>query len=234
MIAHDPLHRSGQAELPHPAPTLSKNAPSHEGIRMTNTSRGEPALDITSHAAPWRVVTLTTTAQHRPPQVTHRLTKRAQRRAIHGHPVITEVTEQDRAQVSPLFSNGRVHASPQFLFQSPQLGLPSLPHRLSQYREVALPSFPAAVRKTQEVERLRFAAPALSSILFRKAAKFDDSRFVGMQLESKPRESLAQFCQKPLCFLSMLKSRNEVIGEPEEDYLPARLLPSPLLDPEVE
>jgi hypothetical protein len=99
---------------------------------------------------------------------------------------------------------------------------------------VALPSFPAAVRKTQEVERLRFAAPTLLSILLRKAAKFDDSRFVGVQLESKPRESLAQFCQKPLCFLSMLKSRHEVIGETEEDYLPARLLPSPLLDPEVE
>jgi len=26
MIAHDPLHRSGRAELPHPAPTLGEDA----------------------------------------------------------------------------------------------------------------------------------------------------------------------------------------------------------------
>jgi hypothetical protein len=30
MIAHDPLHRSGQAELPHPAPTLGEDAQAHE------------------------------------------------------------------------------------------------------------------------------------------------------------------------------------------------------------
>jgi len=94
-----------------------------------------------------------------------------------------------------------MHASPQFFFQSPQLSLPPLAHRLAQYREVPLPSFPAAVRKTQEVERSRFAIAPISPILFRIAAKLDDSRLVGMQLEAEPRESLAQFCQKPLCLL---------------------------------
>ena len=94
--------------------------------------------------------------------------------------------------------------------------------------------FAAAVRKTQEVERLRFAVATISSILLRIAAKLDDSRFVGMQLEAEPRESLAQFRQKPLCFLTMLESRHEVVRKADEDYLSARLLPSPSLDPEVE
>jgi hypothetical protein len=121
MIAHDPLHRSGRAELPHPAPTLGEDAQAHERIRMTNTSRRKPSRNIAPHAAPRQVVTLAATAQYRPPQITHCFAKSAQRWAVHGHPVIAEVTQQDRAQVRSLFPNGRVQASPQLFFQSPQL-----------------------------------------------------------------------------------------------------------------
>lgn len=70
MIAHDPLHRSGRAELPHPAPTLGEDAQAHERIRMTNTSRWKPSRKIAPHAAPRQVVTLAATSQYRPPQVT--------------------------------------------------------------------------------------------------------------------------------------------------------------------
>ena len=201
---------------------------------MTNTSRRKPFRNVAPHAAPWQVVTLAATTQYRPPQIAYCLTKGAQRRSVHGHAVITEVALQDRAQIRSLFPQGRVHASPQFFFQSPQLSLPPLAHRLSQYREVPLPGFAAAVRKTQEVERLRFAVAPIPSILFRIAAKFEDSRLVGMQLETEPRKPLAQFPQKPLCFLTVLKARNEVIGKTDEDHLPVRLLLSPSLHPAVE
>jgi hypothetical protein len=97
-----------------------------------------------------------------------------------------------------------VQALPEFFLQNPQLSLPPLAHRLSQYREMPLPSFPAAMGKTQEVKRLRCAATTVSPIFLRKAAKLDDSRFVGVQLKSEPRESFAQFRQKLLCFLLML------------------------------
>src|SRR6516165_10496694 len=43
-IARDPLRRSGQALLTHPAPTLGDNAQALERIGMTNANRGEPAL----------------------------------------------------------------------------------------------------------------------------------------------------------------------------------------------
>jgi len=99
MIAHGPLHRSGQAELQHPAPTLGKDAQAHEKIRMTNTSRWEPSRKIALHAAPRQVVTLAPTAQNRPPQIAHCFAKSAQGRAVHGHPVIAEMAQQDRAQV---------------------------------------------------------------------------------------------------------------------------------------
>src|SRR5262245_15099912 len=120
---------------------------------MTNTRRGKPALDVPLHAVPRHVVTLAAPAQDRTPQVTDCPTKRAQRWSVHGHSVVPEMTQQDRAQVGPLLPNGRVHASPQFFLQSPQLSLPPRAHRLSQYREVPLPSLTAAMRKTQEVER---------------------------------------------------------------------------------
>src|SRR5262249_52135882 len=80
----------------------------------------------------------------------------------------------------------------------------------------------------------RFAAATLLSIRFRKAAKLDDSRFVGMQFKAKPRKPLAQFRQKPLCFMAMLEARDKVIGETHKDYFPTRLLLSPSLNPEVE
>ena len=151
MITHSPLHRAGRAALPHPAPTLGEHAQAHERIRMTNLSRRKPFRNVAPHAAPRQVVTLAATAQHRPPQITDCLAKSAQRRAVHGHPVVAEMTHQDRAQIRSLFPNGRVQASPQLFFQGSQLGLPPQSHRLSQYREVSLPSFPAARRKSRKL-----------------------------------------------------------------------------------
>src|SRR5438309_1132951 len=229
-----PLHRSGRAELPHPAPALGEDAQAHERIGITDIRQRKPATEETPHAAPRQVVALAAMAQGRVPQETHGRAKGHQCRPIHGHSVITKVAQEDRAQIGPLLPNGRVHASPQFLFQGPQLSLPPLAHRLSQYREVPLPCSTAAMRKTQEVEGLRFAVSPVSPIWLRKATKFDDSRLVGMQLEAEPRESLAQFCQKLLCFMAMLKARNEVIGKTNEDYVSVRLPLSPSLDPEVE
>jgi len=60
MIAPDPLHRSGRAELPHPAPTLGEDAQVHERIRMTDRSPRKPAHNIALHAVPLQVVTLAT------------------------------------------------------------------------------------------------------------------------------------------------------------------------------
>src|SRR5215831_10483034 len=127
-----------------------------------------------------------------------------------------------------------MHASPQFLFQGLQLGLLPLAHRLSQDREVPLPGPSANMREAQEVERLRLAFATLPPILFRKTAKFDDARLIGMQLKAKLRESIAQLRQELLCFIPMLKSGHEVIGKANKDDLSARMPLSPLSDPEVE
>ena len=38
MIAYDPLHRSGRAALPHPAPALGDDAEANKRIGMTDAS----------------------------------------------------------------------------------------------------------------------------------------------------------------------------------------------------
>ena len=119
--------------------------------------------------------------------------KGTKRPSVHGHAIILEVPSQDRAQVGSLILKGRVHASPQFLSQGPQLRLPSLAHRLPQNREVPLPSLPTAVGKTLEVERLRAAFTTPTPILLRKAAKLDNARLVGMQLQAELPETYPQF-----------------------------------------
>ena len=52
--------------------SLGCTRPGAQGeIRVTNASRRKPPLDDTRHAAPRQMVTLTATAQPRPPQITH-------------------------------------------------------------------------------------------------------------------------------------------------------------------
>ena len=52
MIADHPLHRSGRADLPHPAPASGDDAKSPQGIGMTDARRGQPAVDEPPHPVP--------------------------------------------------------------------------------------------------------------------------------------------------------------------------------------
>jgi hypothetical protein len=63
-------------------------------------------------------------------------------------------------------------------------------------------SFPATMRKTQEVERLCGPDTPLSSFVFRKGAKLDDSRLVGVRLKAKPHEALSQSREEPFYSMS--------------------------------
>src|SRR5437667_12051237 len=102
MIAHDPLHRSGRAALPHPAPALGKYAQSHEGIRMADTRNRKPPGDQSRHSVPGQMVSLAATAQHRPPQVTYSLAEGKQGRAIHRYAVVASVAIRPSASMPPV------------------------------------------------------------------------------------------------------------------------------------
>ena len=61
MIAYDPLHRSGRAALPHPAPALGDDAEANERIGMTDASGRQPPDDVPLHPAPGEAVSLAAT-----------------------------------------------------------------------------------------------------------------------------------------------------------------------------
>jgi integrase len=48
-VTHDPLHRSGRAALPHPAPTLGDDAKPHERIGMADADGRKPAEAVLPH-----------------------------------------------------------------------------------------------------------------------------------------------------------------------------------------
>src|SRR5467141_1233313 len=52
MIAHNPLHGSGQAGFPHPALALGEDAQATQGIGMTEGRHRKPASDEAPHAIP--------------------------------------------------------------------------------------------------------------------------------------------------------------------------------------
>ena len=90
------------------------------------------------------------------------------------------------------------------------------------------------MREPQELERLRLPVAASGSILGGVPPELDQPRLLRMQLQTELREPVAQIGEEPLGVLTMLKARHVVIGEPQEDHVPARVTPSPLVGPEVE
>jgi hypothetical protein len=135
IIAEHPLHRSGRAALPHPAPTLGSDAQAHEGIRVADTGGWKPGIEQGPHARPRQVIALAAPAQNSPPDPTDRATEGTDRRAIHRDAVVTHVPENNRAQVLANLGDGVVHAHLKFGLHRLKLRLPPFAHRLAQHRE---------------------------------------------------------------------------------------------------
>ena len=111
MIDNNPLHGSGQAALPHPALALGKNARAAQGIGMTDRRQRQPASDQAPHAIPKDAAILAAFGQRTVPEPPYLEPKQAQRRCVHGHPVIARVSTHHRLQPLTLFGDGFVQAS---------------------------------------------------------------------------------------------------------------------------
>ena len=65
MIAHNPLHGSRQAALPHPALALGDDAHAAQGIGMTDGGHRQPAVNEAPHAIPDDAAVLASRRQQR-------------------------------------------------------------------------------------------------------------------------------------------------------------------------
>src|SRR6202045_2488171 len=68
MIAHNPLHGSGQAGFPHAALALGEDAHAAQGIGMTDGRRRQPASDEAPHTIPEQATVLATPRQRTMPE----------------------------------------------------------------------------------------------------------------------------------------------------------------------
>src|SRR5271154_7224706 len=198
IIADHPLHRSGRAALPHPAPTSGGDAQALGRIGMTDASGRKPGRDERPHAACRKMITLAAPAQHSPPDRAHRLPEGTYRRAIPRNAVVTHVTENNRTQVRANLGDGVVHASFKFGFHRPKLRLPPFAHRLAQHRKTTLTCLPATVREAKEVKAPRRAPiTAILPIAPCSAPELDQSRLLGGQLQPEAREPFTKLRPEP-------------------------------------
>ena len=101
MIAHNPLHGSGQAGFPHPALALGDDAHAAQWIGMTDGRQRQPASDEAPHALPVDATVLAAPRQRAMPQPSHLESKERQRRVVHGYAVIPDVSTHHRCNHLP-------------------------------------------------------------------------------------------------------------------------------------
>src|SRR5206468_1885531 len=153
-IARNPLHRSGRAALPHPAPALGDNAEADEGIGMADTCGWKPPVDVSPHPFPRQMMRLAAAREGPPPAPADGRAESANAAPVHGNPVVPHVAPNDRAQISAHRRDGLVPTPPKVDLHGLQLRLPPRAHRLPQHRELPLPRLPATVREAENVEAL--------------------------------------------------------------------------------
>src|SRR5262245_19357599 len=165
-ITEHPLHRSGRADLPHPAPTSGNDAKAAERVEMTDARRRQSAIDVPLHPRTSQTMALTAPPKRAQPESSDLVPKGAQRVGVHRHAVVTDVPANDAAQPRALFADGPVHASPQLRFHVVQLRVQPFAHRVPKHREASVASLlPADVREAKNVERLRLPEACGSPIL---------------------------------------------------------------------
>src|SRR5437879_6130481 len=235
MIAHNPLHGSGQAGFPHPALALGDNAHAAQGIVMTDGRQRQPASDEAPHAIPEDASVLATPRQRAMPEPSHLESKESQRRVVHGHSVIPEVSTHHRLQPFALFGNGFVHPSSKLGFHLVQLRLQPFADRLPQHRVHSVaPLLHADMREAEKVECLGLPFSTPLPVVDRKRTKFQQPRFLGMQFQVELPHSFREFRPELFGIRFALESNHDIVSESHDDNIAVRPLLTPHLDPQVE
>ena len=107
---------------------------------MTDSRQWQPAVNETPHTIPQDAAVLASPGQRAMPEPPYLEPKDPQRRCVHGHPVVPDVSTHDRLQPSALFRDGYVHAPPKLGFHLVQLRLQPFAYRLPQHREHSVAS----------------------------------------------------------------------------------------------
>src|SRR5437588_8646877 len=202
---------------------------------MTDSRHRQPAVDEAPHTIPKDTAILAAPRQRAMPEPPNLEPKDPQRRYVHGHPVVTDVSTHDRLQPFAQFGDGFVHAPPKFGFHRVQLRLQPFANRLPQHRKPSIaPLLYANVCKAEKVERLRFPFSTPLPVVDRVWTELQQARFLRMQLQVELPHSLGQLRPKLLGIRFHLEAKHDVVSETHDDHIAVRPLPTPRLGPQVE
>ena len=175
MVAHNPLHGSGRAELPHPALASGNNAKAHPRIRMTDASMRKPPCHVALHPSPRQMGFLAPALEHPPPDPTQCHAKVTDRHCIHRHSIIMHMAKNNRAHIGAHLRDGLVHSPTKLSLDFPKLRLPPRAHRLPKHRKPSLARLSAAVSESQEVEGLGLTLASALPVFFRMSAELNQA-----------------------------------------------------------
>src|SRR5450631_3133667 len=147
--------------------------------------------------------------------------------------MIGEISTYHLCQPLTLCRDRFVHPPPQVFFKGFQLRAHPIATALALKLEVAGTGAPADMFKAQKVERLRFPKPPSGTILSRKATEFDQTGLLRMQRQRKLLQPLAQFRQKTLGIVFVLKTGDNIVGVAHVGDVAASLAVSPPFGPQV-
>src|SRR6267378_3857541 len=234
MIAHNPLHGSGQAGFPHPALALGENAHAMQGVGMTDGRRRQPASDEAPHAIPKHAAFVAAPRKSAMPEPPYLEPKNAQRVLVPRNTVILVVPSYHRLQPLAYFGDGFMHPSLKFGFHLVQLHLQSFANRLPQHREPSIaPLLHADVREAKEVERLRFPFATPLPLVDRMRTELQKSRLLGMQFQIELSHAFRKFHPKLVGIRFTVESHHHVVREAHHDDISVRALLTPCLDPQI-
>jgi hypothetical protein len=235
MITHNPLHRSGRAVLPHPAPTSGDDAHSPERVGMADCCGRKPSVDQPSHSIPVDPLALTSTPQREVPIAAYLVSKICHRSPVHRHPMVPDESADYGAKPLPLFRNRLMHALSEFGLDLLKFPAPLLSDRLADDRVPSVtPLFPANMREAQEVEGLRSPLISPLSVLDRKRTEFQKPRLLGIERQAELSESLLQLGQTALRLHLALQPDHKVVRPSHDDHVAPSLRPPPVLDPQIQ
>jgi len=128
-----------------------------------------------------------------------------------------------------------MHPSLKFGFHLVQLRLQPFADRLPQHRKPSIAPFPHAdMHKAKKVEGLRFPFSTPLPLVDRKRTKFQQSRFLGMQLQVELLHSFGKFRPKLIGIRFAVKAHHDVVREAHHNHIAVRALLTPCLIPQVE
>ncbi len=235
MITHDPLHRSGRADFPHPAPTSGNNAQSFEGIRMANARRWQVLVGEPPHPFQQNTSFLATPVQSTVPKPFDPKSKKGQCWPIRRDTVITEKSANNRPQPHSHLWNGRVHAISEFTFYLIQLRLQSFTVCLPKYREHSIASLLRAdMRESEKIKCFRLPSPALPMSSDFIGSELDQPRLLRVHFQTELFKTFFQLFPETFGIHPVLEAHNNVVGISDNDHIAIGLCPAPSMCPQIE